>query len=51
MQRLKSCITAVKEGGEGGGEGERGKGEIRKGEMGEGGGKLDLRAQLEMYPI
>ena len=26
MQRLKSSITAVKEGGEGGGEGERGKG-------------------------
>ena len=46
MQRLKSCITAVKEGGEGGGEGEN-----RKGEMGEGVGKLDLRAQLEMYPI
>ena len=30
MQRLKSSITAVKEGGEGGGEGERGKGENRK---------------------
>ena len=39
MQRLKSSITAVKEGGEGGGEGERGKGENRKERWGKEGGR------------
>ena len=39
MQRLKSSITAVKEGGEGGGEGERGKGKIGRERWGKEGGR------------